>query len=137
MTLILEGLSFAYIYNHKGLQAHPMKMFMLINMATFCFMWSKLALPFICKFKLPEIFSYTTSPVVLDEWHSMSILLFSTLFSDTYFYNMMIAMNMCLQIDLVLTFRRPFEKPESRYYKYYAFSTIMPIAPAFVRDFLL
>ena len=96
ITLLLEGLSFAYIYNFKGLQAHPMKMYMWINMATFCFMWSKLALPFICNLNLPQILSFTTSRVILDEWQAMSVLLYSTLFLDTYFYNMMIAMNMCL-----------------------------------------
>ena len=132
ITLLLEGLTFAYIHNFKGLQAHPMKMYMWINLATFCFMWSKLALPFICNLNLPQILSFSTPTVILNEWQAMSVLLYSTLFMDTYFYNMMIAMNMCLQFDLVFTFRRPFEKPESRYHKYFAFATILPLIPAFI-----
>ena len=39
LTMLFELVTFYYIYNYKGLQAHPMKLFMWISFGTFSYFW--------------------------------------------------------------------------------------------------
>ena len=39
LSMINEASTFFYIYNFKGLQAHPMKLFMWMSFGTFSYFW--------------------------------------------------------------------------------------------------
>ena len=47
---------------------------------------------------------------------------------------MVIMLNICLCLDLILTFRSPFKKPESRYPMYISGSVVWSLVPAFLRS---
>ena len=39
LSMLFDGIAFYYIYNYKGLQAHPMKLFMWMSFYTFAYFW--------------------------------------------------------------------------------------------------
>jgi hypothetical protein len=39
LSMFFDGIAFYYIYNYKGLQAHPMKLFMWMSFFTFAYFW--------------------------------------------------------------------------------------------------
>ena len=57
--MLFDGIALIYIMNFKGLQAHPMKIFMMISLSNFCFMWPTLWGSFICRFHLDTVFQLT------------------------------------------------------------------------------
>lgn len=59
VSLVFEGLTVFYISNIKGLQVHPMKIYMLISIANFCFMWSLLMMTEICPFRMHNLLQAT------------------------------------------------------------------------------
>ena len=55
----------------------------------------------------------------------------------TFFYNVIIALNFVLCLDLILTLRDPFKKPESRYTMYSVIVVSMAMVPAVARLILV
>ena len=58
-------------------------------------------------------------------------------FQITFWYNMVIMLNIMLCLDLILTFRSPFKKPESRYAAYLVTSVVVSILPAVIRTIFM
>ena len=58
-SLVFEGLTVLYISNIKGLQVHPMKIYMMISVADFCFIWSLLSMTEICPYKMHDLLHKT------------------------------------------------------------------------------
>ena len=50
---------------------------------------------------------------------------------------MVIMLNICLCLDLILTFRSPFKKPESRYPMYWVVSSLISLVPAIIRVYCM
>ena len=59
LSLLFDGIAFFYIRNYKGLQAHPMKLFMWMSCATFCYFWVLFWTVFFCDIRLDRLFNYT------------------------------------------------------------------------------
>lgn len=132
LSLLFDGLSFLAIWHYKGLQTHPMKIFMFLSFANFGFMYSLLMMSSICEFKLYIVFNETTFGV-FGEWLSLEYLVLVSEFTSTLFYQIVLLLNTCLCLDLIFTLRDPFKNPESRYNIYWAVSVIGGMPAAFIR----
>ena len=58
-SILFDGIAFYYIYNFKGLQAHPMKLFMWMSFFTFSYFWLLFGASFLCETGLEKVFSAT------------------------------------------------------------------------------
>jgi hypothetical protein len=59
LSLLFDGIFFFYIYNYKGLQAHPMRLFMYMSFATFCYFWVIFWTVFVCEVEIEKLFNFT------------------------------------------------------------------------------
>ena len=89
---------------------------MWISLANFCFLWPTMMVSFVCDLRLYNVFDATTfidirSSTLL----TVETLLSGILFQITFFNAMVIVLNTFVCIDLIMTFRSPFKKPDSRY----------------------
>ena len=137
LSLIFDGVAYFYIKSFSGLQAHPMKIFGWISLSNFCFMWPTLLMTFTCDLKLDVIYQYTSSFGFHTTEDALSKLMTLIPFQITFWYNMVIMLNIMLCLDLILTFRSPFKKPESRYAAYLSISVFVSILPAVVRTLFM
>lgn len=112
-----------------------MKIFMWLSLANFSFFWSLLCGTYICELQLDNLFLRSTFFVSPSEtnWLALEVFVKVVPFLITFFYNMVIALNTCLCLDLVWTLRSPFKKPESRYPSYFGFSILAAWTPAILR----
>lgn len=134
LSLIFDGTAFFYIKRFKGLQAHPMKIFMWISFANFSFLWPNLWISFICNLRLEKLLQFTTIGTNPDsQLYMIELMLTASLFQITFFYAWVLTLNICLCLDLIQTFRNPFIKPESRYTAYIIGSILVAIIPAMTR----
>ena len=86
LSLIFDGTAFFYIKRFKGLQAHPMKIFMWISMANFSFLWPNLWISFICKLRLEKLLQFTTVGLKEDsQLYMLELMLTASLFQITFF----------------------------------------------------
>ena len=133
-SVIFDGISFFYIARFKGLQAHPMKLFMWISLANFCFIWPTLMVSFICDLDIDDLFVYTLGAErAFNKYLAIEYLVEASLFQITFFYSWLLCLNICLCHDLIMTFRSPFKKPESRYNSYIITSILVALIPSLVR----
>ena len=137
ISLLFDGVVLFYIYMFKGLQAHPMKIFMWLSISNFCFMWPTLLMTFTCDLHLEDIFGHTVLWIVDSSASSIETIMITVPFQITFWYNMVLMLNIMLCLDLILTFRSPFKKPESRYWIYLTVSVGTSLIPGFLRSKLL
>ena len=136
-SLLFDGFALIYICKFKGMQAHPMKIFMWISISNFCFIWPTLLMTFTCDLHLQEMFSHTAISITNTPISSIETIMITVPFQITFWYNMVIMLNIMLCLDLILTFRSPFKKPESRYWIYLTVSGVTSLIPGFFRSKLL
>lgn len=48
LSMLFDGLAVFYTVKYKGLQAHPMKLFMMISFFTFNYFWTLFFTNFVC-----------------------------------------------------------------------------------------
>ena len=136
LSLLFDGFTLVYIYKFTGLQAHPMKIFMWISISSFCFLWPTLMMTFTCDLYLDEIFQYSAL-IPLNSVDSIETIMVTVPFQITFWYNMVIMLNIMLCLDLIFTFRSPFKKPESRYWIYLTVSAVASFIPGVIRSKLV
>lgn len=137
ISIIFDGTAVFYTVKFKGLQAHPMFIFCAISLSNFCFMWPTLIGSFVCNLELPTIYRYTSFYDINASFNSLTTLVTAVPFQISFWYNMVIMLNIVLCLDLILTFRSPFKKPETRYPIYIVVSILLSITPAFIRTYAL
>ena len=74
-SLVFDGIAFFYTLMFRGLQAHPMKIFMMISFANFNFMWPTLLQSFVCKWHLDSLYRYSSLDGMRGELNSLETLL--------------------------------------------------------------
>jgi len=76
VSMLFDGIAFYYIYKYKGLQAHPMKLFMWMSLSTFSYFWLLFWQSFVCDYGLDNLFNAT---VYFDpdanKWSSLKVFL--------------------------------------------------------------
>ena len=133
ISLVCYSLGIIFIEIVPGIQEHPMKMIQWLYAASFSFMWVILIAPFSCEPLHFNVLYDKTIFADLNTSESTHRLLQLNFFWMTYLYCLVSMLNLALSVDLILTLRRPFQKPESRYSLYLIPSIIVPIIPAAVR----
>ena len=83
------------------------------------------------------MFSHTALSITNTPISSIETIMITVPFQITFWYNMVIMLNIMLCLDLILTFRSPFKKPESRYWIYLTVSGVTSLIPGFFRSKLL
>ena len=58
-SILFDGIAFYYIYKFKGLQAHPMKLFMWMSFFTFSYFWLLCFGTIFCDLRLEKFFNAT------------------------------------------------------------------------------
>ena len=74
LSLLCDATSFFYISMFKGLQSHPMKIFMWLSFANFCTFWTMMLSSFICEINLQSLFSLSTGAVFGDNLEYLHML---------------------------------------------------------------
>ena len=134
LSMVFDAANFFTIVSFKGLQAHPMMLFMWISFASFSLMWSLIMFTFVCVFSLDKMLAASCGMFsVSSHWEFLKILMKVIPFQATFFNNMIIGLNICLSLDLILTLRDPFMKSQSRYVTYVFITLIVAAVPAFQR----
>ena len=130
---VLFGLTFfLFVYFTKELQAHPMKLIMLMALSESAFEFMIIAQLYICKTGANHLFSYSVY-FETDEYHlarSTRILIFSGLYSMFFFMLFSLALNTMLCLDLILMVRYPFYNKESRLKMYLLAALCLAMPPA-------
>ena len=130
LSCFFDGLNVLFISQFKGLQAHPMKLYLWLSFATFFVFWNNLLIPVMCPLHLEFDLHYTLG---LTRWHSMENLILAGMFQTTFAYSAVITINICLCHDLIYTLRDPFRNPEERYSTYFAIVLIVAFIISMVR----
>ena len=134
ISMVFDAGNFFTIAFFKGLQAHPMMLFMWISFASFSLMWSLIMFTFVCNFSLDKVLAASCGMFTVEShWEFLKILMKVIPFQVTFFNNMIIGLNICLSLDLILTLRNPFMKSQSRYVTYVLITLIVAAVPAFQR----
>ena len=136
-SILFDGIAFYYIYNFKGLQAHPMKLFMWMSFFTFSYFWLLFGAIKFCDLRLDKFFCFCGIDVFKylnsHGWTTLDILVKAIPFQLSFCYGMIISLNTCLCFDLILTQRDPFTRPESRYVKYFTISVFLSLFSACIQ----
>ena len=109
---------------------------MWISISSFCFLWPTLIMNFTCELYLDRVYNYT-SFIMVGSLDALETIMITVPFQITFWYNMIIMLNIMLCLDLILTFRSPFKKPESRYWIYLTVSVLLSIFPGIVRSIFM
>ena len=136
LSLLFDGIALVYTFKFKGLQAHPMRMFMWISISSFCFLWPTLIMNFTCELYLDKVYNFT-SFIIVGSMDALETIMITVPFQITFWYNMVIMLNIMLCLDLILTFRSPFKKPESRYWIYLTVSVLISLFPGIMRSIFM
>lgn len=111
-----------------------MKLFMMISFFTFSYFWLLFWTNFICKVHLEDLLDYTLPYYTGDKkWHIINSLATIIAFQQTFYYNMILALNTCVCLDLVLMLWNPFRNVESRYLHYMGWSVVVSLIPSSIR----
>ena len=134
VSIFCSGLSFFTIETVPGIQEHPMKIIQWVQASTFSFMWTLLLAKYSCDIGLNKLWMYSL-PMLnsTDEEQATNVLYHLSIFWITFFYSCIIMFNMALSVDLLLTIRNPFQKPERRYPLYLTTSFLVSLVPSIVR----
>ena len=101
---VLLGLTFfLFVYYTKELQAHPMKLIMLLALSESAFQYQFIGSFYICKSHANHLFSYTVF-FNDDNYHmarSTLILLYSGIYSAIFFMLFSVSINSMLCLDLI------------------------------------